>query len=105
MIAFFAYHPPLEKRCKDQNFARVIPGLETSFGAYRHNHDGTMAAPSKMRLDLLLVERNLVPSRERARALILAGRVLVNEQKLDKPGNSVPGDAAVRLLGDDHAVR
>jgi 23S rRNA (cytidine1920-2'-O)/16S rRNA (cytidine1409-2'-O)-methyltransferase len=60
-----------------------------------------MAAPSKTRLDLLLVERNLVPSRERARALILAGRVLVNEQKLDKPGNSVPGDAAVRLLGDD----
>jgi len=60
-----------------------------------------MAAPSKTRLDLLLVERNLVTSRERARALILAGRVLVNEQKLDKPGNSVPGDAAVRLLGDD----
>ena len=59
-----------------------------------------MAAPSKTRLDLLLVERNLVPSRERARALILAGRVLVNEQKLDKPGNSVPGDASVRLLGD-----
>ena len=60
-----------------------------------------MAAPSKTRLDLLLVERNLVPSRERARALILAGRVLVNEQKLDKPGNAVPGDATVRLLGDD----
>jgi 23S rRNA (cytidine1920-2'-O)/16S rRNA (cytidine1409-2'-O)-methyltransferase len=60
-----------------------------------------MAAPSKTRLDLLLVERNLVPSRERARAIILAGRVLVNEQKLDKPGNSVPGDAVVRLLGDD----
>jgi 23S rRNA (cytidine1920-2'-O)/16S rRNA (cytidine1409-2'-O)-methyltransferase len=60
-----------------------------------------MRTPSKTRLDLLLVERNLVPSRERARALILAGRVLVNEQKLDKPGNSVPGDVAVRLLGED----
>jgi 23S rRNA (cytidine1920-2'-O)/16S rRNA (cytidine1409-2'-O)-methyltransferase len=60
-----------------------------------------MAAPAKTRLDLLLVERNLVPSRERARALILAGRVLVNEQKLDKPGNSVPADAVLRLLGDD----
>jgi 23S rRNA (cytidine1920-2'-O)/16S rRNA (cytidine1409-2'-O)-methyltransferase len=60
-----------------------------------------MVASPKTRLDLLLVERNLVPSRERARALILAGRVLVNEQKLDKPGNSVPGDAVVRLLGDD----
>jgi 23S rRNA (cytidine1920-2'-O)/16S rRNA (cytidine1409-2'-O)-methyltransferase len=60
-----------------------------------------MTASSKTRLDLLLVERNLVPSRERARALILAGRVLVNEQKIDKPGGSVPGNAAVRLLGED----
>ncbi|MGD0891290.1 MAG: TlyA family RNA methyltransferase [Terracidiphilus sp.] len=55
----------------------------------------------KMRLDLLLVERGLVPSRERARALILAGRVLVREQKVDKPGTTVAGDAPVRLLGDD----
>jgi 23S rRNA (cytidine1920-2'-O)/16S rRNA (cytidine1409-2'-O)-methyltransferase len=38
-----------------------------------------------MRVDLLLVERGLVASRERARALILAGRVLVREQKVDKP--------------------
>lgn len=54
-----------------------------------------------MRLDVLLVERGLVPSRERARALILAGRVLVQEQKIDKPGATVPGDAAIRLLGED----
>jgi len=54
-----------------------------------------------MRVDLLLVERGLVPSRERARALILAGRVLVREQKVDKPGTTVPDDAPVRLLGDD----
>jgi len=49
----------------------------------------------------LLVERALVPSRERARAYILAGRVLVNEQKIDKPGTAVAVDAALRLLGDD----
>jgi 23S rRNA (cytidine1920-2'-O)/16S rRNA (cytidine1409-2'-O)-methyltransferase len=55
----------------------------------------------KTRVDLLLVERGLVPSRERARAYILAGRVLINEQKVDKPGTAVAGDAAVRLLGDD----
>ncbi len=55
----------------------------------------------KLRLDKLLVERGLVPSRERAQALILAGRVLVNEQKLEKSGASVDSDAAVRLLGDD----
>ena len=60
-----------------------------------------MATAAKTRVDLLLVERGLVSSRERARALILAGRVLVNEQKVDKPGVSVAADAAVRLLGED----
>jgi 23S rRNA (cytidine1920-2'-O)/16S rRNA (cytidine1409-2'-O)-methyltransferase len=57
----------------------------------------------KMRLDLLLVERGLVPSRERARALILAGRVLAREQKVDKPGTTVAGDAPIRLLGEEQA--
>lgn len=56
---------------------------------------------AKIRLDKLLVERGLVPSRERAHALILAGRVLVDEQKIEKPGHSVPETAAIRLLGDD----
>jgi 23S rRNA (cytidine1920-2'-O)/16S rRNA (cytidine1409-2'-O)-methyltransferase len=60
-----------------------------------------MAAAPKTRVDVLLVERGLVPSRERARAYILAGRVLVNEQKIDKPGTTVAADAALRLLGDD----
>jgi 23S rRNA (cytidine1920-2'-O)/16S rRNA (cytidine1409-2'-O)-methyltransferase len=49
----------------------------------------------------MLVERGLAASRERARALILAGRVLVNEQKVDKPGTAVVADAAVRMLGED----
>jgi 23S rRNA (cytidine1920-2'-O)/16S rRNA (cytidine1409-2'-O)-methyltransferase len=60
-----------------------------------------LAPGEKSRIDVLLVERGLVSSRERARALILAGRVLVNEQKVDKPGVTVPQNAAVRLLGDD----
>jgi len=63
--------------------------------------DAKMAVGVKMRIDLLLVERGLVPSRERARALILAGRVLAQEQKVDKPGAVVPADAAIRLLGED----
>jgi 23S rRNA (cytidine1920-2'-O)/16S rRNA (cytidine1409-2'-O)-methyltransferase len=60
-----------------------------------------LVAAVKTRIDVLLVDRGLVQSRERARALILAGRVLVNEQKIDKPGTAVPNDSAVRLLGDD----
>ena len=60
-----------------------------------------MGGSSKTRIDVLLVERNMVASRERARALILAGRVLVNEQKVDKPGASVAADSSIRLLGED----
>lgn len=59
------------------------------------------AGMGKMRVDLLLVERGLAPSRERARAFILEGRVLVLEQKVDKPGTTVPADAPIRLLGED----
>ncbi len=55
----------------------------------------------KLRLDKLLVDRGLAASRERAQALILAGKVLVNDQKLDKSGAQVTADAAVRLLGED----
>jgi 23S rRNA (cytidine1920-2'-O)/16S rRNA (cytidine1409-2'-O)-methyltransferase len=55
----------------------------------------------KVRIDKLLVERGLVPSRERAQAMVLSGRVLVNEQKIEKAGASVDQEAAIRLLGDD----
>jgi 23S rRNA (cytidine1920-2'-O)/16S rRNA (cytidine1409-2'-O)-methyltransferase len=55
----------------------------------------------KSRLDKLLVDQGHAASRERAQALILAGRVLVNEQRIDKPGASVPADCVIRLLGSD----
>lgn len=48
-----------------------------------------------------MVERALVPSRERAQALILAGRVLVDEQRVDKPGVPVKHTCVLRLLGED----
>lgn len=47
------------------------------------------------------MERALVPSRERAQALILAGRVLVNEQKVEKAGANVEAAAAIRIVGND----
>jgi 23S rRNA (cytidine1920-2'-O)/16S rRNA (cytidine1409-2'-O)-methyltransferase len=55
----------------------------------------------KTRLDKLLVDRGHAQSRERAQALILAGRVLVEEQRIDKPGTPVDEAAVLRMLGDD----
>ncbi len=55
----------------------------------------------KVRLDKLLVERGLAASRERAQALVLAGRVLVREQKVEKAGTSVDEAVEIRLLGED----
>jgi 23S rRNA (cytidine1920-2'-O)/16S rRNA (cytidine1409-2'-O)-methyltransferase len=55
----------------------------------------------KTRLDKLLVDRGLTPSRERAQALILAGKVLVNEQKIEKAGASIDSGSSLRLLGED----
>ncbi len=52
----------------------------------------------KARLDQLLVERGLVETRERAKALILSGKVLVNHQKVEKAGAAIPGDAEIELL-------
>ncbi len=55
----------------------------------------------KIRVDKLMVERGLVPSRERAQAMLLAGRVLVNGQKVEKAGTNVEAEAEIRLLGED----
>ena len=55
----------------------------------------------KLRLDKLLVDRHLAESRERAQAMIIAGRVLVDEQKIDKSGAAVSDTAILRLTGDD----
>lgn len=54
----------------------------------------------KQRLDIVLVEKGLFSSRERAKASIMEGLVLVNEQKIDKAGAPVDPDLPIRLLGD-----
>jgi 23S rRNA (cytidine1920-2'-O)/16S rRNA (cytidine1409-2'-O)-methyltransferase len=53
-----------------------------------------------VRVDRLLVERGLAVSREKAQALILAGQVLVDEQKVEKCGALVNAAASIRLLGE-----
>ncbi len=53
---------------------------------------------AKRRIDQLLVERGLAESRHRAQALLLAGQVLVDEQKVDKPGRMVGEDSTIRIL-------
>ena len=56
----------------------------------------------KLRLDVALVDRGLAASRERARALILAGQVKVNGQVVSKAGAAVAADAGVELVVPDH---
>ena len=55
----------------------------------------------KERLDLLLVAQGLAPSRERAKRLIMAGQVLVDERRVDKAGTTVDADASLRVTGED----
>ena len=61
-----------------------------------------MTPAHKIRLDHLLVERGIAPTRERARAVILSGMVRVGEERVDKAGALVARDAEVRFLREDH---
>lgn len=54
----------------------------------------------KLRLDKLMVERGLAPSRERAQALIMAGQVVVGDHAVDKSGQQVVRDAEIRIKGE-----
>jgi 23S rRNA (cytidine1920-2'-O)/16S rRNA (cytidine1409-2'-O)-methyltransferase len=56
----------------------------------------------RVRLDQLVFDRGLVPSRERARALILAGQISVNGQPVTKAGTPIDADASVDLIAPDH---
>jgi 23S rRNA (cytidine1920-2'-O)/16S rRNA (cytidine1409-2'-O)-methyltransferase len=58
---------------------------------------------AKQRLDLLVVEKGLASSRQRARALIMAGKILVDNQRVDKCGTQVKVDAPISLQGEDLA--
>jgi 23S rRNA (cytidine1920-2'-O)/16S rRNA (cytidine1409-2'-O)-methyltransferase len=87
-----------------QHFApeQVLALCAANFGAPSSPSRAFHSEPSlKLRLDKLLVDRGLAASRERAQALILAGKVLVNDQKLEKAGAQVEAEAVIRLLGED----
>ena len=55
----------------------------------------------KQRLDVFLTEQKFFDNRTRAKAMIMAGKVLVNGQKVDKAGTLVPNDAQIRILGEE----
>ena len=56
----------------------------------------------KKRLDILVTERGLAESREKAKALIMAGQIYVDNQKADKPGDTFPEEC--RIVGDEKAM-
>jgi 23S rRNA (cytidine1920-2'-O)/16S rRNA (cytidine1409-2'-O)-methyltransferase len=60
-----------------------------------------MARGPKKRLDLLTVASGLAPSRERAKALIMAGRIMVDGVTVSKPGTSIPVSACITRRGED----
>jgi len=60
--------------------------------------------PNRTRLDVLVAERGLAESREKARALILAGQVLVNGQKADKAGANIETTAKIEVLAQPRYV-
>ncbi len=57
----------------------------------------------KERLDILLVNRELVSSRTKAKSLIIAGKIIVNDRRIDKPGTLVPADSKIRLKEKAHS--
>lgn len=58
----------------------------------------------RLRIDRLLVDRGFAESRTKAQALVMAGVVLVNEQRADKPSDTVSSDAEIRIKGGDDAA-
>jgi 23S rRNA (cytidine1920-2'-O)/16S rRNA (cytidine1409-2'-O)-methyltransferase len=62
--------------------------------------DGTPPKPAKLRADVAVFEQGLAQSRERARAMILAGQVLCGDRPVEKAGEVLPAGAVLRLRGE-----
>lgn len=61
--------------------------------------------PKKIRIDVLLMERGVAASRSKAQAMVMAGEVLVDEKKVEKPSEQYGEDAVIRIKGDERASR
>jgi 23S rRNA (cytidine1920-2'-O)/16S rRNA (cytidine1409-2'-O)-methyltransferase len=61
-------------------------------------------ARNKERVDKLLVERGLAPTRTKAQALVMAGQVFVGEKRIEKPGDQLAIDVALALRGQERFV-
>ena len=60
--------------------------------------------PHRNRLDIILVERGLFPSREKAKRAVMAGLILVNDQKAKKPGQEVRPDDSITMIAQEKYV-
>ena len=72
--------------------------LQTDRTFYRYHHSKKVR---KERIDKLLVEKGIIQSREKARALIIAGKVIVEGRVIDKPGTQVDMEAQLQLQGGE----
>ncbi len=93
---YFIWYPDKTFRLSKQVGERI----DKSFRVLRVLRGKNHEQMAKERIDKLLFERGLVESRTQAQALILAGQVLVNEQRVDKPGQTFPTSCEIRIKGE-----
>ena len=79
----------------------MVPRQEQDFWQPSSTADRGCCMTGRERIDKLMVRRQLAGSRERARALIMAGRVLVDDRPVDKAGTQVDPESSIRLKGED----
>ena len=112
MLCLELFNTAVENYVEKQERILVSNSLADASAPCTHSVAGTFvvfAAPKiaggsgnalKVRLDKLVLQRGMAASRERAQALILAGKVLVDGQKIEKAGTSVDAEADLRVLGE-----
>ena len=80
----------------------LLPRIPKNFAVRTCNESGSLNKPGKLRADVLLVERGLAESRNKAQALIMAGLVFSGERRVEKPGDNLSADAPMDVRGKDH---